>query len=75
LSHNHLVAFDYTLGRVADEASLIIERESAERASEASLLQLAIGSMLSPKSRTAFTKRLEALNVETKPVAALFSPE
>lgn len=75
LSHNHLDAFDYPLGRVYDESNFIVERENTRIITEADLVQLAVSGILSPKARTAFTKRLKALNVETKPVAGLFETE
>jgi len=71
LSHNHLHAFDYPLGRLADEAAFIVSRENGRITTEANLLQLCVAGILSPKARTAFTKQIEALAIETKPINGL----
>lgn|GEM_PF-1283053 len=71
LSHNHHEAFDYPLGRLADEANFIVARENGRITTEATLLQLAIGGILSKEARGAFKKQVEALNVDTKPIEGL----
>ena len=49
-----------------DESNLVIERLNGATVTEANLLQHAIGSILSKKSRTEFQKMIRNLNVETR---------
>tara|TARA_Y100001963_G_C6500434_1_gene317610 strand:- start:115 stop:309 length:195 start_codon:yes stop_codon:yes gene_type:complete len=60
------------LGRVFDEANMIVERENSRIITDAQLIQLAVAGILSQKARTAFTKQIKALNIVTKPIRALF---
>lgn len=53
---------------VADESSLVIERVNADMVTEATLLQHAVHGVLSKKSREQFTKMVQTLNVETRPL-------
>jgi len=57
---------------LADESAFIVTRENGRITTEANLLQLCVAGILSPKARTAFTKQIEALAIETKPIAGLF---
>lgn len=57
---------------VYDEANLVIERVNNRLALEASLRQQAVASILSKNGRKSFTKRLNELNVESRPVQGLF---
>lgn len=72
MAHGHLAAEEYTLGRLHDEAAFIVERENSRIATEAALIQLAVTGILSSKARSAFTKRMKALNVEVSPQPGLF---
>lgn len=74
LSHNHLHAFDYSLGRLYDESNMVVERENSRIITEADLQQLAVAGILSKEARSAFTKRLKELGVETRPIEGLFGP-
>jgi hypothetical protein len=60
---------------VWDESNLVIERVNNATVTEANLLQHAIGSVLSKKSRTEFTKMIKSLNVETRPFDHEATPE
>lgn len=51
---------------VIDEANLIRERENARITTEAILIQLAAGSIVSTKTGKQFTKTLEGLAVTAK---------
>lgn len=50
----------------------MIERENNRIITEAQLVQLAAGSILSDKARKAFTENVKRLNVWTKPILRLF---
>lgn len=65
---------DYPLGRVYDESNMIVERENARIATEATLLQQAVASILSTKARGEFKKRIDGLALETKPFTSRFDP-
>lgn len=67
LGYGHTQAEHYTLGRLFDEAALIQERENNRIVTEATLLQLAIQSVLSKKAGREFAKTVKQLNVTTKP--------
>ena len=66
------MAEDYPLGRLSDEAALVVERENGRIITEAHLVYLSVNGILSQKARTAFTKTKKALNVETGPLPGLF---
>lgn len=51
---------------------MVQERENGRIATEAVLLQMAVATILSPKARTSFTKRLKELSVTTRPAPGLF---
>lgn len=67
MGNGHLQARFYPLGMLEDEALLVIERVNAQTVTEASILQLAVGSILDKKAGKAFEKRLKKLSIETKP--------
>jgi hypothetical protein len=73
LANGHPDALEYPIGFLHDEANLIVERENARIATEAFLIQMAVAGILSQEAREAFTKRLEDLNVVTKPSGDLFT--
>lgn len=66
LDHGHPDARLYPLGFLWDEYCLVIERVHGRILTEANLLQHAIGSILSKKSRTEFSKLMKSLNVEAR---------
>lgn len=72
LASGHADAIHYPLGQLYDEANLVIERENNRILTEANLLQLAVGSLLSDKARKAFTARQKELNMTVKPRRGLF---
>lgn len=65
MASGHPEARHYPLGYLYDEAALVEERESSRIATESILIQLAAASVMGKDARTAFTKRLKMLNVET----------
>lgn len=75
MANGHTEARHYPLGMVFDEAALVEERENGRIVTEALLLQSAVGSILSSKAKTAFTKQIKGLNVEVKPREGLFDEE
>ena len=62
LANGHPQARFYPLGMLYDEATLISSRENNRIVTEASLFQLAVGSILSKDSAKEFTKRLTDLS-------------
>lgn len=72
LASGHADAIHYSLGQLYDETNLVIERENNRILTEANLLQLAVGSLLSDKARKAFTARQKELNMTVKPRRGLF---
>lgn len=72
LSHNHLGAFDYPLGRLADETAFIVSRENTRITTEANLLQQAVAGILSKEARGAFRKHIESLTIDVKPIEGIF---
>lgn len=58
-----------------DEALLIIERQNAQLATETSLLQLAVGSILDKKSGKLLKDRLKKLAIEVVPRSMNDGPE
>lgn len=66
MAGGHPEARHYPLGMLYDESALVEERENGRIAIESSLIQLAAASVVSKPARSAFTKRVKALNVETK---------
>lgn len=67
MDHGHPCSWDYPIGFAIDESNLVIERENTRIVTEATLLQLAVSSILSDKGRTAFRKEINKLNVKTVP--------
>ena len=55
-----------------DESNIVIERVNGGIITEAQLIQMAIGSILSKGSRKQFSKTIKELNVSTKPHERLF---
>lgn len=74
MASGHPDAIHYTLGRLYDEANLVIERDNNRIITEAQLAQTAVAGILSEKARSAFTKHIKSLNVVSKPRAGLFEP-
>ena len=74
MSEGHADAAHYTLGRLYDEANLVIERNNNRIVTEAQLAQTGVAAILSAKSRSNFTKHIKSLNVRVKPRAGLFEP-
>lgn len=63
LDHGHPEARHYPIGYLWDEVTLVRERLNQAATSEATLLQLAVGSLLSNETGKQFKKALDALNV------------
>ncbi|HYD06290.1 MAG TPA: hypothetical protein VEC60_11225 [Reyranella sp.] len=61
LDHGHPDARRYPLGVLWDESRLVVERMNGEMATHLSLLQLAVGSVLSKKAGDLFNKQIKAL--------------
>lgn len=66
LDHGHPEARHYPLGMLSDETALVIERVNGNIVTDANLLQLAIGSVLSKKARIEFSDAIGRLNVVTR---------
>lgn len=64
LANGHPEAWRYPLGMVMDETNLVHERENNRLTTEAILLQLAAGSIVSTKAGKEFTKMLKGLAQE-----------
>ena len=62
----------YPLGRLSDEANLVVERENNRLTSSAQLAQTGVAAILSEKARKRFTEMIKALNVVTKPIRSRF---
>jgi len=65
LDHGHSGARSYPLGKLLDEANIVVERVNAQEVTRATLLQLAISGVLSKKSAALFDKQLARLSFET----------
>lgn len=69
---------NYPLGRVVDEANLVVERENTRIAQEAVLIQQAIITVapgVKKNQRGLFTKTLNTLKVLVKPIGGSSSSE
>lgn len=62
LSHGHPDAGDYPLGMLWVESQLVVERLNQQAVTQAVLLQLAVGSILSKKTGSEFKKTLKKLS-------------
>jgi len=62
----------YPLGRIFDEANLVVERENNRLVTQAQLAQHGTAGILSSKARKAFTEMIKSLNVITKPIRSRF---
>lgn len=56
LANGHTQAHDYPLGMVWVEAELVVQRVNRQEADRATLLQMAVSSILSKKAAKAFDK-------------------
>ena len=61
MANGHPEARDYPVGMVWDEATLVVERQNANHATQAVLTQLAVSSMLSKKGGKEFKRVLKEL--------------
>lgn len=61
LAEGHVDAPDYPIGQVFLEARIAVTRINQAFVTQATLLQLAVGSMLSPKSAQEFQKATKKL--------------
>ena len=61
LAEGHVDAADYPLGRVFVEAEVAVTRVNQAFVTQATLLQLAVGSLLSKKSGEEFQKAVKKL--------------
>lgn len=61
MAHGHVNAAGYTIGKVYREAEFVVERLNREAATNFSLMQLTIGSVLSKKAGTEFKKQMKKL--------------
>ncbi len=62
LSNGHPESGDYPLGMLWVESQLVVERLNQQAATQAVLLQLAVGSILSKKTGSEFKKTLKKLS-------------
>jgi hypothetical protein len=62
LDHGHPHAGLYPIGRVWDEASLVVERENRRLKTEAILIQAAAGSIISEQVGKQFDELVEGLD-------------
>lgn len=62
LAEGHQDARHYPIGMVWDEAKLVVERRNRAHATDAMLIQLAVGSVLSKKGAQEFSKQIKRLN-------------
>lgn len=62
LSHGHPEAGDYPLGTLWVESQLVVERLNQQAVTQAVLLQLAVGSILSKKTGSEFKKTIKKLS-------------
>lgn len=61
LDHGHPLAWHYPIGRVWDEASLIVERLNGMALTQAILIQKAVSSLLSKEGAKDFTDTIKRL--------------
>lgn len=61
LSAGHPDAYDYALGMLSDEASLVIERVNGQEATRATLLQVAVASVVSKDAGRLFRESIDRL--------------
>jgi len=69
----HVDAWVYPLGMLSDESAIVQERQNNTIATEAQLIQLAAGSIMSKDMRKQFSKTVKSISVETGPREGLFS--
>lgn len=62
LDHGHPDAWEYTLGQLADEAALIVQRINGQAVTDALLLQNAAASVLSKEGAKQFKKLIKQLS-------------
>lgn len=60
--HGHQDAQHYTIGMVWDESQLVVERLNRDHATSATLMQLAVVSVLSKDGAREFKKTIKKLN-------------
>jgi len=70
LSEGHALAYSYSLGRVFDEANIVMERGNARMKLETVLAQHAHGAVVSKKGGSALQRLMKKLNFETRPLKA-----
>jgi len=61
IEHGHVDARYYTIGRVFEEAELVVERINGLEATRAVLLQMAVASILSKKAAKGFQEAIRRL--------------
>ncbi len=66
MAQGHPEARFYPIGMLATEVDIARKRENGKLASEISLMQLAMGSVLSKKSGSALKKELENLSADAE---------
>lgn len=64
MEHGHSEARFYPLGKLLDEANIVVERVNALEVTRATLLQLAISGILYKKSGELFQKKIDALSFD-----------
>lgn len=62
MAEGHPDARHYPIGMVWDEASLVVSRINRAHATDALLIQLAVGAVLSKKGAQEFSKQIKRLN-------------
>lgn len=65
LEHGHAEARKYPLGMLSDEVALVVERLNGAEVTRATLLRLAVSSVISKEAGRLFTKQINKLNFET----------
>ena len=61
LSHGHPSCYDYPLSMLSDEAALVIERVNGQEATRATLLQIAVASVVSKDAGRLFRESIDRL--------------
>jgi hypothetical protein len=62
LANGHIEAQHYPLGMVWDEASIVVEHVNRLEATRATLLQMAVSSVLSKEAGKLFREQIQRLN-------------
>lgn len=61
LDHGHTHALHYPVGRVWEEAEIVVQRVNQEKASDTSLMRVAVGAVISKEGAKLLDKVLKEL--------------